>query len=118
MVQEAKAASEPPEKEIVVPPAGALIIPSKHEVVRIGTSAMVTPAGRLSVKARLVTTAAELLVMVKVSRLLLPGPIVAGVKLLLKSGWADRELSIKTVLNDRHRLARCWWKLVIRFTVT
>jgi hypothetical protein len=74
-------------KEIVVPPAGAVTTPLVQVVPAAAGVAMVTPAGRTSLKARFMTPVeCALLLMTKVSVLTLPGPIVAGEKLLVKVG--------------------------------
>lgn len=73
----------------MLPPLGALRVPPPEQVVlaRAGV-AMVTPAGRVSENARLVTGLAVALVIVNWSVLALPGPIVDGSKDLTKAGWA------------------------------
>jgi hypothetical protein len=49
---------------------------------------MTTPTGKLSVKARSVTPPPTALLMVNVRVAVLPGPMVDGLKALVKVGWA------------------------------
>src|SRR6056297_804784 len=67
----------PPESVMVVPPSGALSVPPQSESAEAG-SAIVTPAGRLSLNARLETGKAPKFSISKRSVVALPGPIVAG----------------------------------------
>ena len=69
-----------------MPPAGAVIEPPKQLVEASGTLEMVMPAGRLSVKARLLTGEPLALVMSNRSVETLPGPMVFGVKDLSRVG--------------------------------
>ena len=72
---------------IDVPPAGAIIIASVHELVMTGGEAIVIPAGKLSIKAKSVTPVPdEVLLIVNVKVLTLPGPISVVLKDLEKLG--------------------------------
>lgn len=74
---------------IVEPPSGAVIEPVRpgsHVVVTLAGSAIVTPAGKLSVNDNPVTGDAEPLVIVKVIVLTDPGPIVLGVNTFVMVG--------------------------------
>ena len=62
----------PPASEIAAPPSGALRVPPQSDSADPG-SAMVTPAGRLSVNARLETGEAEKFSISKRSVVVLPG---------------------------------------------
>ena len=86
-VQLAKAGIRPSVKLIAVPPSIAVSMPSVQLVTAFAGVARVTPAGRLSVKARSVAGVASL-VIVKVSLDILPGPIESGEKFLEKLGAA------------------------------
>lgn len=93
-VQTAEAASVPPERLIVPDPAVAVATPPQVEVKPLGV-ATTTPAGSVSVKATPVSAAKEFgLVIVKVTVLVPPGTILAGVKVLLITG------GIRTVTVD------------------
>lgn len=108
--QEAPAPRVPSLNVIVVPPSGAVKVPPQVEV-GLEPSAIVTPAGRVSVNARFVTGEPPLLLIVKTSVELLPGPMVLGWKALLNSGgppWAKTcvpERSAATKNRNRVRKA-------------
>jgi hypothetical protein len=71
---------------MVPPPFGAVRAPARQLVDGVAGSARVTPAGRISVKARSVIGREDPLVMTKDRYEALPGPIVDGEKLLEKVG--------------------------------
>ena len=77
VIVQVPAASSPSLKAIVPPPFGAATVPRQlTPVVTLAGEAMVIPAGRTSVKA---TFSTEIdVVMVKLSVLALPGPMVSG----------------------------------------
>jgi hypothetical protein len=90
-VQDEKLASSASESVMVEPPLGALKLPAEsrgQSVEAIAGSAIITAAGKASVKAILVTGVPLPLVIVNVIVLTLPGPIVSGVKTLLSVGCA------------------------------
>src|SRR5260221_225902 len=74
----------------MVPLAAAAVtapVPDGHVVVTFGTAAITTPAGRLSVKVRLVRAGlAAGLVMVKVSLDVRPSPTGRGSDVLVRAG--------------------------------
>ena len=76
-----------PVNVMVAPPSGALSVPPQVADALAGV-AMNMPAGKLSLNARLVSGLALGLVMVKTSIVVLPGPMLSGVKTLLKVGSA------------------------------
>ena len=75
----------PPLKVTVPPPLGAVSVPPQV-VTGLAGVARVTPAGRVSVKARSVIGVPWSLPMENTSRLVLPGPMVSGWKTLEKDG--------------------------------
>jgi hypothetical protein len=89
-VQEPLAEISPSSRLIVVPPAGALRIALVQVLKALDGFAIVTPAGKTSVKARLSTGSEVQLTRVNWSRLVLPGPISLGVKDFEKetASWA------------------------------
>ncbi len=79
----------PPLKVMVPPPAGAVTTPRRQVVEALAGVAMSTSpgiVGSTSVNAMSVIGTVSVLVMVKVSVETLPGPIVSGVKTLVKVG--------------------------------
>ena len=77
----------PPLRLMVVPPGGAVSVPSVQVVMALAGVAINTLAGKVSVKAKAVTPVPEaVLSMVKVRVLAEPGPMVLGEKALLKVG--------------------------------
>ena len=89
-------------KVIVLPPSGALRVP-EQKVVAFAGEAMVTPAGRLSVKSKLLAPLEVRLVTVNSSVLTLPGPMVAGLKDLSNEigSWAIAVDANATVASRR-----------------
>ena len=88
-VHTSKAPTPKPVILIVLPPSGALsvLVSLRIQVLdALAGLAMVTPAGSVSLKARSSACSASSLVMVKISVLTLPGPMVSGLKALLKPG--------------------------------
>ena len=116
--QEAPPPRVPPLKEIVPPPAGALTVPRLQELVIPGALAMTTPAGKTSVKARSETGVPEPLVMVKVTLLALPGPMVLGANVLERVGCADTWDPVRR-RSTNGSTSRCkhWFGILIRFMV-
>jgi len=70
---------------MVPPPSAATSVPSQVETPFAGV-ARVTPAGKVSVNARSVVVLPSTSVMVNVSVLTLPGPIVLGLNVLVNAG--------------------------------
>ncbi|MEL7060583.1 MAG: hypothetical protein AAGN46_11200 [Acidobacteriota bacterium] len=87
IVQVAPAATWPSAKVMLLPPAGAVSVPPQVEAARAG-SPIVTPAGRASVNAKSVVGMPIVLVIVKMSRVVLPGPMSSGLKVFVKFGCA------------------------------
>jgi hypothetical protein len=85
MRQEEEGLMAPSLKVMVAPPSGASRIPPHSETAWAGV-AMVTPAGRVSIKASSVTEVPLELTMVNCRAAILPGPMVLGEKLRLKAG--------------------------------
>ena len=86
-VQLAAAATVPPEYDTVPVPDTAVRVPPEHELIAFAGAATNNPAGRLSVKSRLLAAAAlAALSMVNVSVLTPPTEVEAGAKALLNSG--------------------------------
>jgi hypothetical protein len=84
---------------------GAVIVPPIQVEVAFATEAMVMPAGRLSVNARFRTPEAVLLEMSNRNVLTLPGPMVAGSKLLLKDGVGVCANALVARINNRTVMA-------------
>jgi hypothetical protein len=86
IVQLLPAESRPLEKLTDDAPAPAVMVPSLQLWVAFGTAATVIPTGKTSVKARSVTVPPPVLSIVKVSVVVLPGPIVLGLNTLENPG--------------------------------
>ena len=82
------------------PPSGAVTVPSQSEVTFAG-DAIVTPAGRLSVNARLPTADEPTFVMLNRRVVTLPGPMVSGENTLLKVGCASAACDAISVPSNK-----------------
>ena len=102
----------PSAKETDVAPAVAVSVPA-GQVNEAVLSAMLMPAGKASVKARLLTGVAEPeLSIVRVSIEVLPGPTVSGLNVLVKAGCA-RALVPNEINSIENRVAVKWRKFTI-----
>jgi hypothetical protein len=93
MSQLAPVPTPPSEKTMVLPPSGALTVPPQLELLLAG-EAIVIPAGNTSTKAMSSTGIPSGLIIVNVSVLTLPGPIVLGENDLENVGWANAFIGI------------------------